>query len=118
MKPFSSNFPIAIVELYFWTIGQSLKQFSFLNRFICCEAYFSFFIIATLFQILKLEDRLNIYNFAKTISESVEKDDSKEPSSKEKMEAGEYFNEETNKVWNEWIDGHWRGTGIVFPKIV
>ena len=45
-------------------------------------------------------------SFAKTIKESVEKDDSKEATLKAldgEKEAGEYFNEETNKVWNEWI---------------
>ena len=77
----------------------------------------------TEYKVLQLDDHLHIDNFRKVMVESVADEEKKVYMEKfiRKGQVGEgenYFDEETNKVWNEWIDINWKGTGISFPEIV
>ena len=77
----------------------------------------------TEYKVLQLDDHLHIDNFRKVMVESVADEEKKVYMKKfiRKGQVGEgenYFDEETNKVWNEWIDINWKGTGIRFPEIV
>ena len=77
----------------------------------------------TEYKVLQLDDHLHIDNFRKVMVESVADEEKKVYMKKfiRKGQVGQgenYFDEETNKVWNEWIDINWKGTGIRFPEIV
>ena len=78
----------------------------------------------TEYKILKLDDHLYIDNFRKVMVESVMNDEKRKESMKTFIRKGKvgdwrnYFTEENNKVWNEWIANNLEENGIIFPESV
>ena len=69
-------------------------------------------------KVLELDDHLFVDNFRKIIVEGY----GGAPKMKKFVRKGQvgdwknYFNEETNKVWDEWISKNLEGTDILFPN--
>ena len=76
----------------------------------------------TEYKILKLDDLLYIDNFRKSMVESHSGDKERQEGMKKHIRKGQvgdwknYFTEETNKVWDEWISKNLEGTDILFPN--
>ena len=75
-------------------------------------------------KICKLNDHLHIDNFRKIMANSITGDEKRKENMKNFIRKGQvgdwmnYFNEESNKVWDKWISENLTGSDIVFPHLV
>ena len=71
----------------------------------------------TQLKVLQLDDHLYIDNFRKIMVEATNDDFFQKFVRKGKVgDSKNYFNEENNKIWDEWIEENLKGTDIVLPK--